>query len=121
MIGSSRTGLSFIAVLILALGMLAAACGGGSDDNGDNGGDSDNGEVSEAQAIYIEVGCAECHGDEGQGDGVTNNTDIAGTPMIIQQFETRVRNGRGNRMPGYTEEQITTEQIEMIWEWLRDK
>jgi mono/diheme cytochrome c family protein len=41
--------------------------------------------------------------------------------MIIQQFETRVRNGRGDSMPGYTVEQISDEQINELWEWLRSQ
>ncbi len=103
---------------ILALAMLAACGGSGdsdSDSNGDEGGDS-----SEAQQIYLRVGCNECHGETGEGNGENPKTVLAGTRMIIQQFETRVRNGRGAAMPGYDESQITDEEIEMVWEWLRN-
>jgi mono/diheme cytochrome c family protein len=41
--------------------------------------------------------------------------------MILMQFEARVRNGRGSAMPGYTPEQITDEQINELWEWLRNE
>jgi mono/diheme cytochrome c family protein len=110
-------------VLLLALGGLAA-CGGGSDDGGngeDEDGDGGNGGGNAAQQLFVEVGCAECHGDEGQGNGTDANTELIGTRMIIAQFETRVRNGRGSAMPGYTAEQISNEQIAELWEWLRSQ
>jgi len=105
--------------LLLALG-ATAACGGDSDDGGDGGDGGDDG-GNAAQQLFVLVGCAECHGDQGQGNGTDPNTEIAGTRMIIQQFETRVRNGRGDSMPGYTAEQISDEQINELWEWLRSQ
>ena len=114
--------LAVTGALLLALGAVAA-CGGGSDDGG-NGGDDGNGDDgggNAAQQLFVQVGCAECHGDQGQGNGTDSNTEIAGTRMIIQQFQTRVRNGRGDAMPGYTAEQISDEQINQLWEWLRSQ
>jgi mono/diheme cytochrome c family protein len=111
-----------LAVVILLVGGLAAACGGGDDDDDNGGGNSDGGDpvAAEAQMIYTETGCAECHGESGEGDGVNQRTVLTGTRMIIGQFRTRIRNGRGAAMPGYTEEQITDEQIELLWDWLRE-
>ncbi|MEZ4521989.1 MAG: cytochrome c [Thermomicrobiales bacterium] len=119
MIVGKRLGM-FLAVLVLLAGGLAA-CGGGDDDDGGGGdGNGDDAAVSEIQQLYIDVGCAECHGENGEGDGANPKTEIAGTRMIIQQFKARVRNGRGSAMPGYSEDQITEEQIEQMWEWLRE-
>jgi mono/diheme cytochrome c family protein len=109
-----------LAVLILLVGGFAAACGDDDDDDGGGAGDGDDAAVAEAQTLYVETGCAECHGENGEGDGVNARTVLSGTRMIIGQFRTRVRNGRGAAMPGYTEEQITDEQIELLWTWLRE-
>ncbi len=108
-----------LAMLILLTGGVAAACGGGDDDDGGSG-DADDPAAVEAQTIFVDTGCAECHGENGEGDGENPRTVIEGTRMIIQQFRARVRNGKGAAMPSYTEEQITDEQIEMLWEWLRE-
>ncbi|MEZ4572851.1 MAG: c-type cytochrome [Thermomicrobiales bacterium] len=79
MIVGKRLGM-FLAVLVLLAGGLAA-CGGGDDDDGGGGdGNGDDAAVSEIQQLYIDVGCAECHGENGEGDGANPKTEIAGTP-----------------------------------------
>jgi hypothetical protein len=40
--------------------------------------------------------------------------------MIIQQFQTRVRNGRGSAMPAHTPAQISDEEIRTLYDWLRE-
>ena len=118
MIARSRLGV-FLAILILLSGGLAAACGGGDDDDDDGGnGGADDPAAIAAQALFVEVGCAVCHGENAEGDGVNLRTSIAGTPMIIGQFRTRVRNGRGSAMPAHTEDQISDEEIEQLHDWL---
>lgn len=113
-------------VFVLVAGSLAAACGGSGDDDdgGDNGGDSANEDTSggaqnDAQQIFIDTGCAECHGEDGEGDGENQRTALAGNQLLILgQFQQRVRNGRGSDMPAYTADQISDEQIQLIFEWL---
>jgi mono/diheme cytochrome c family protein len=103
-----------------AITLALVACGGSDADNGSNdtsGGDAPSA-ANEAQSIFIEQGCAECHGEQGEGSGEPR-TEIAGTRMIIQAFTTRVRNGRGAAMPGYSEEQVSDEEIELLHDWLR--
>lgn len=118
-----------VAVLSLAL----VACGGG--DSGDSGGGDENGTTNgteqaeqaeqsvelDPQAIFLEKGCAECHGEQGEGVGGEPETVAAGTNMVINQFMVRIRKGRGAAMPGYTEEQVTDEQLQALFEWLRAK
>ncbi len=109
---------TFVSMVTIAL--LLASCGGSSGDssagNGNDGG-SEEAPVNEAQALFIEVGCAECHGE--QGEGVEGSArSLQGTRTIIDQFSTRVRNGRGQAMPAYTADEISDEQIVMIHEWL---
>lgn len=126
MVGRSRVAL-VLAVILVCAGALAA-CGGGDDDDGGNGNNGngnsetngDGGAANEAQQVFIDVGCAECHGENGEGDGSDPRTNLRETQIVIieQQFLTRVRNGRGEAMPAYTEEEISNEQIQMIYEWL---
>ena len=105
---------------VVAIGLLLVACGGDSGNgNGDDNGDTESGApASEAQAIFIEVGCGECHGEQGEGASAGS---LQGTRTILAAFSTRVRNGRGEAMPGYSEEQISDEEIEMVHEWLRNQ
>jgi len=118
MLAWSRLGVLLIVAVMLA-GALAACGGGGDDDDGGSDG-ADEAVASEAQAFFVEAGCAECHGENGEGDGQNPRTEVRGTRMIIQAFRQRVRNGRGEAMPGYTEEQVSEEQLMMLWEWLRE-
>ena len=107
------------ALSIGAIGLVLVSCGGSGDDNTDSDGDGGAPAANEAQTIFIEQGCAECHGDE--GEGTDQGSSIAGTRMIPQAFETRIRNGRGAAMPAYTEEQVSAEDIQLLYEWLSNK
>jgi mono/diheme cytochrome c family protein len=105
---------------ILAIMLLLAACGGSDSGNGNEDSNDDGGseQVNEAQAIFVEVGCAECHGDQGQGvDG--EGSSLQETRMIYNAFQTRVRNGRGQQMPAYTTDEISDDEIQIIHDWLR--
>lgn len=111
---------------IAAVSLLLVACGGGDSTNGNdngNGSGSDDPPAaasSEAQTIFVDAGCAECHGDQGQGvEGEAGS--LQGTRQILDQFETRVRNGRGQAMPAYSEAEISDEEIEIVHEWLRNQ
>ena len=55
-----------------------------------------------------------------EGIGGDPETVVAGTNMIEQQFRVRIRNGRGAAMPGYSEEQISEEQLLLLYEWLKN-
>lgn len=124
---STRRQISLLfVVFVLVAGSLAAACGGSGDDDdgGDSNGDSTSEEASggaenDAQQIFIDTGCAECHGENGEGDGENERTVLAGNQLLtLGQFQQRTRNGRGAAMPAYTAEQISDEQIQLIFEWL---
>jgi mono/diheme cytochrome c family protein len=125
---STRRQISLLfVVFVLVAGSLAAACGGSGDDDdgGDSSGDSANEETSgggaenDAQQIFIDTGCAECHGENGEGDGENERTVLADNQLLtLGQFQQRIRNGRGSAMPAYTAEQISDEQIQLIFEWL---
>lgn len=114
-----------VALVCLTL-MLLVSCGGseGSGDGGESGGDgnpdgnsvaTDGGAAAE---VYARLNCAECHGPDGEGTD-TPRTEIAGHRLIIQQFQTRIRNGRGSAMPGYGADQISDEEIQALYDWLK--
>jgi mono/diheme cytochrome c family protein len=107
-------------VLLLALlvALLASACGG-SDSGDDAAAAGDDAQVNAASELFAAKGCAECHGANGEGTD-TPRTELMGTRMIIQQFETRIRNGRGSAMPAHTPDQITDEEIQTLFDWLRE-
>lgn len=109
---------------VLAIALLLVSCGGSdSGNNTGNGGGGDTADeapVNEAQAIFIEVGCAECHGDNGErAEG--SMRALTSTMMISDQFTTRVRNGRGQAKPGFSADQISDEEILMIYEWITNR
>jgi mono/diheme cytochrome c family protein len=104
----------------LLLLVLTAACGGSSGDDDDSGGDDGSTGDDAMVQLFAAKGCAECHGSRGQGVSEVPNSQLAGTRLIIQQFSTRVRNGKGAAMEGYGPEHITDEEIRAMWEWLRE-
>ena len=108
-------------VLVALLAALAvSACGSGDDDAGSDDGGDTGGAPDAMQQLFVDKGCAECHGQNGEGTD-TARTELAGTRMIIQQFSTRVRNGKGSAMPAHTPEQITDDEIKQLYEWLKNK
>ncbi len=110
-----------VATMAMAMAMALVACGGGADGGaGDDAGGDEPAAGGDAQSIFLERGCAECHGEQGEGIGGDPETVVAGTNMIEQQFRVRIRNGRGAAMPGYSEEQISEEQLLLLYEWLKN-
>lgn len=112
--------LSMVIVLVLT---VVSACGGSGDDGSgsDAGGDAAMSSASAGtspQQIFADTGCADCHGAEGETAVGASGSALQGARLIIQQFQTRVRNGKGSAMPGYTAEQISDEQIRTIYDWL---
>lgn len=110
-------------VSIAVLSFVLVACGGESEPESGNGDSSDGAAppAGDAQAIFIEQGCVECHGEQGEGIDGEPESVVAGTNMIEQQFTVRIRNGRGAAMPGYSEEQISADEILLLYEWLRNQ
>lgn len=97
------------------VGLLA--CGG--NENASEQDTTDDTATDAAATLFASKGCAACHGDVGEGVEGVANTDLRGTRMIIQQFQTRVRNGKGAAMPAHTPQRITDDEIRSLWEWLR--
>ena len=104
-------------LLVIVIAIVATACGGS--DNSDDAAAAGSDQANIARELFAAKGCAECHGPDGDGAD-TAPTSLAGTRMIIQQFQTRVRNGRGSAMPAHTPDQISDAEIQTLYEWLRD-
>lgn len=104
---------------LFVVSLAVAACGGGSDADDDAAAADAGNQASVARDLFAAKGCAECHGANGEGTD-TASTALSGTRMIIQAFETRVRNGRGSAMPAHTPDQISDEEIRTLYDWLRE-
>ena len=107
-----------LVLLLLIVATLTTACGG-SDDGDDAAAADASDQATAARELFASKGCAECHGPDAEGTD-SAPTSLAGTRMIIQQFETRVRNGRGSAMPAHTPDQISDEEIRTLYDWLRE-
>jgi mono/diheme cytochrome c family protein len=105
-------------LLVLIVATVTSACGGSG--NGDDAAAADSSDqANAARDLFAAKGCAECHGPDGEGADAAPNS-LVGTRMIIQQFQTRVRNGRGSAMPANTPDQISDEEIRTLYDWLRE-
>ena len=105
-------------LLVMIVATVTAACGGS--DNGDDAAAVDSSsQANAARDLFAAKGCAECHGPDGGGTDAAP-TALAGTRMIIQQFQTRVRNGRGSAMPAHSPDQISDDEIRTLYDWLRE-
>ena len=67
-------------------------------------GNSDNG-----KRIFTKYGCAECHGEEGQGAPLSGPR-IGPAPLPLAGFVKYVRMPTG-QMPPYTEKVVTTQEL----------
>lgn len=104
-------------LLVLLIATVVTACGGS--ENGDDAAADSGGQANAARELFAAKGCAECHGSNAEGTDAAP-TPLAGTRMIIQQFQTRIRNGRGSAMPAHTPDQISDEEIQALYDWLRE-
>jgi len=64
---------------------------------------------------FVEAGCYECHGYEGQGGG---GPRLAPDPLPWEAFSTIVRKPP-SVMPAYSPEVLTEERLERIYEYVK--
>lgn len=114
---STRPPRGWFLLVLLVASLIVVACGGDAGSGEDATVDTGN-QDNVARDLFAAKGCAACHGPNGEGTD-TAPTALAGTRMIIQQFQTRVRNGRGSAMPAHTPDQITDDEIRTLYDWLR--
>lgn len=118
MVQLARASRFWLLPFCVVFALVLSACGG-SGSGGDAADAESNDQANAARELFAAKGCAECHGDDGQGTD-TAPVALADTRMIIQQFQTRVRNGRGSAMPAHTPDQISDDEIRAIYDWLRE-
>ena len=122
-----RTHWSLFALFVL--GVLAlASCGGGEKQPANEGVAQapaatvtqveteehvDDDAVAEGLALYRNLGCAACHGQDGEGG---TGPAIAG--HTAEQVQRQVRTPKGDVMPTFSEEQLNEEQLHEIIVWV---
>ena len=61
--------------------------------------------------LYVQVGCAECHGYAGQGGSA--GPRLAGKPLPIEAFRQQLRHP-ADEMPPYSERVLSAAQIDTL-------
>jgi ubiquinol-cytochrome c reductase cytochrome c subunit len=69
------------------------------------------------RALYVKVGCYQCHGRVGQG-GVAG-PPLAGSPLPYAAFAKLTRNPRWN-MPPYSQKSLSDEELQKIYGYVRE-
>jgi mono/diheme cytochrome c family protein len=113
--GPMRTAVAF-AALMLALGGVAAGCGGSGDGEssatttttttttettettGTNGGDM----AAEGAAVFASAGCGGCHTLAAAGSSGTVGPELDGAGLSVDAVEAQVRSG-GGAMPSFSD------------------
>jgi ubiquinol-cytochrome c reductase cytochrome c subunit len=71
----------------------------------------------EDRALYVDYGCYQCHGYEGQGGEASR---IAPTAYPLETFAARVRRP-SNEMPAYAREVLSDADLEAIYRYVRSR
>ena len=75
------------------------------------------GNAKTGQALFLKIGCYQCHGNEGQG-GSAAGVRIAPAPMLaFRAFATYLRSPRGE-MPPYTAKVLSEQNLADIYAYL---
>ncbi len=93
-----------VAVLTLVAGIRIGAAATQEDEATDRG-----------KKDYVEMGCYQCHGYQGQGGG---GPRIAPKPLSLEAF-TRLVRRPPNVMPAYSPKVISDEKLKRIHEYLK--
>jgi mono/diheme cytochrome c family protein len=75
-----------------------------------------SGDIENGKKLYVKVGCAACHGLEGQG-APTSGPRIGPNPLPLAAFVRYVRMPR-NQMPPYTAKVMSDEDLGDVWAFL---
>lgn len=68
------------------------------------------------RALYFRVGCAQCHGDVGQGGSM--GSTLNGTALSAEAFGRQLRRPV-NAMPPYTKAVLSDGDVAGIYAWIR--
>jgi cytochrome b subunit of formate dehydrogenase len=75
------------------------------------------GNTERGAALWPDLQCKNCHGDQGQVVPEMSSIPLAGTDISFEAFVASVRRGPAD-MPAYPHEQISDETLAHIWAWL---
>lgn len=104
---------SKIMILAMPVTILAAVAASAQQDDGTA--PAPTGNAAHGKAIYIAVGCSECHGRRGQGGFAPT---VADTAFDYTSFAFQVRNPV-NTMPAYTEKVLSEKDLADIYAFTR--
>lgn len=108
------TGLAALSLFVAACAETSPALGGGeAGGGGAASGDHAEESVPEGLQIFRTVGCAACHGQDGEG-----NIGPAMAGHTRQQVLAQVRDPEGDIMPAFPPEQLSDADLEEIVEWV---
>jgi len=74
--------------------------------------------AEKGKAAYIQYGCWQCHGFDGQGSATSNGKVIARTPLPRDAFIAFVRTTNG-QMPPYRPPVLSDEELADIYAYLQ--
>jgi mono/diheme cytochrome c family protein len=72
--------------------------------------------IAQGQQLYLDKGCADCHGSTGQGSGRAGSR-LAPDPIALVPFTEQLRRPR-NTMPSYSEAVLSNEEVRAIHAYL---
>jgi mono/diheme cytochrome c family protein len=112
--------LSNISIIISILGLLSAWSGSinAQQTTLDFFGEINDEDHSPGYREYIENGCWQCHGFQGQGGERTDGPRLAPNPMPFEAFLNLVRRPV-NLMPAYSLSVINDDKLKRIYEYLQ--
>ncbi len=74
------------------------------------------GDAANGKALFVKVGCYQCHGYAGQGGGA--GARLAQTPLELQDVIDYVRHPEGE-MPVYTAKSVSDKEMADIYAYIR--
>lgn len=99
--------------------LVLGACGGGDDNNADNGdgGDNTGGETASAAEEIYENNCSACHGQDLSGNSGPDLTEV-GSKYSADEIADIIQEGTGG-MPAQS--QVSDEDTDTLSDWLAEK
>ncbi len=79
---------------------------------------SEGGRAEAGAALWPDLPCAECHGEDAGGAPGALNVALVGTPLDFEMFVQRIRTGPAD-MPGYSKTEISDQDLADLYAWLQ--
>ncbi len=79
---------------------------------------ADAGDPAQGEALWTELPCQGCHGEQAQGSDLLLGVPLAGTSLDFETFVRTVRRGPAD-MPAFGPSQVSDQTLAHLWAWLR--